>query len=215
MSDDDRVYLDKFPQRSLLGVLLYLSINTRPDNAYAVGLQSRFGSKPTVQTCHLMEYLKQYVRGTVLCGIRFSKHMHVFTDADWAGDVLTRRSAIGYVVFALLAWQSRHQTTVATSSMTSEYQAMYAGMKEIVWLRGVLAELDLRLCKPTPFFLDSQNAEDLALNLVYHKQSKHIDPDGEFRTATLTYVRTGAYLFMLQVHMRAFYPIGLASITLG
>ena len=70
----------------------------------------------------------------------------------------------------------------------------YAGMQEIVWLRGLLAELDFRLSEPTPFFLDSQSAEGLALNSVYHKRSKHIeikyhwvrehaDPDGEFRIA--------------------------------
>ena len=29
--------------------------------------------------------------------------------------------------------------------------------------------------KPTPFFIDSQSAEDLALNPVFHKQSKHIE----------------------------------------
>ena len=37
--------------------------------------------------------------------------MHVFTDADWADDVLTRRSTTGYVVFDAggpLAWQSKH-----------------------------------------------------------------------------------------------------------
>ena len=119
--DDDRVYLDNFPYRSLLGALLYLSMNTRPDIAYAFGLQSRFGSKPSVQTCHLIVYLMQYVRGTVSCGIRFSGRMfdmHVFTDVDWAGDVLTRRSTTGYVVLAAggpLAWQSKLQTTVATS----------------------------------------------------------------------------------------------------
>ena len=39
--------------------------DTRPDIAYAVGLQSCFGAKPTVHTCHLMVYLMQYVRGTV------------------------------------------------------------------------------------------------------------------------------------------------------
>ena len=50
--------------------------------------------------------------------------MHVFTDVDWTGDVLTKRFTTGYVVFAeggLLAWQSKLQTTVATSSMQSEY----------------------------------------------------------------------------------------------
>ena len=85
LSDDDRVYLDNFPYRSLLGPLLYLSMNTLPDIKYAVGLISRFGSKPTVQTCHLMVYFMQCVRGIVSCGIRFSASMydmHVFTDAD-------------------------------------------------------------------------------------------------------------------------------------
>ena len=48
----------------------------------------------------------------------------------------------------------------------------------------------------TPFFLDSQGAEDLIVNSVYHKRSKHIeikhhwlqehvDPDEEFMTARL------------------------------
>ena len=68
-------------------------------------------------------------------------------------------------------------------------------MQEIVWLR-------FRMCEPTPFFLDSQSAEDLALNRVFHKRSKHVaikyhwvrehvDPDGEFQTARLIHVRTG------------------------
>ena len=40
---------------------------------------------------------------------------------------------------------------------------------------GVLSEISLPLCEPTPFFLDSQSAEDLAINPVYHKRSKPIE----------------------------------------
>ena len=138
LSNVDQTYVDNFPYRSLLGALLYLSMNTCPDIAYAVGLLSRFGSKPTLTTCHLMTYIMQYVRGTVSKGIPFSGSMfdmHIFTDADWVGDILTRRSTTGYVVFAAggpLSWQSKLQTTVSTSSMQSEYQALYARMQEIV-----------------------------------------------------------------------------------
>ena len=39
-----RVYLDNFPYCSQLVALLYLSMNTRPDIAYAVELLSRFGT---------------------------------------------------------------------------------------------------------------------------------------------------------------------------
>ena len=141
----------------------------------------------------------QYVRGTVSCGIRFSGSMFdlfVFTDANWAGIVLTRRSTTGNVEFAAsgpLAWQSTLPTTEATSRVQSEYQAMYADMQEVVWLRMVLAEFDLWLSKPTPFFLVRQSVENLALNPAYYKRSKHIEikyhwvrehahQDGEFRT---------------------------------
>ena len=60
-----------------------------------------------------MVYLLQYVQETENMDIRFSGSRfdkHVFTDADWAGGVLTRRSSIGYVEFAAagpLAWGSQ------------------------------------------------------------------------------------------------------------
>ena len=38
-------------------------------------------------------------------------------------------------------------------------------------LRGVMAEIQCGLREATPFFLDSQSAEDLALNPVFHKRS--------------------------------------------
>ena len=206
-TEEQRVYVDNFPYRSLIGALLYLSMNTRPDIAYAVGLLARFGNKPSIVTCKLVVYTMQYLRGTMEKGIEFSGSyfdLHVFSDADWAGDVLSRRSTTGYVVFAAggpIAWQSKLQTTVSTSSMQSEYQALYAGMQELVWLRGVMSELKLPACEPTPFFLDSQSAEDLALNPVFHKRSKHIaikyhwvrehvDPDGELKTAVLVHVKS-------------------------
>ena len=91
-SEEDQRYVDNFRYQRMLGALLYLSMNTFPDISYVVGLLSPFRSKPTKVTCMLMVYLLQYVRGTVQMGIRFSGSrfdMHVFTDADWAGDVLT------------------------------------------------------------------------------------------------------------------------------
>jgi hypothetical protein len=207
VSTEDQAYLDNFPYRSLLGAVLYLSLNTRPDIAYAVGVLARYANKPTMAECKLMIHLMQYLRGTAEMGIRFSGSkfdMHVFTDADWAGDQISRRSTTGYVVFGAggpIAWQSKLQTTVSTSSMQSEYQAMYAGMTELVWLRGVLREIGHFLSEATPFFLDAQSAKDLAMNPVYHKRSKHIeikyhwvrehvDPDGDYKTAELMLVGT-------------------------
>jgi hypothetical protein len=158
-----QLFVDNFPYRSIVGALLYLSTYTRPDLAYAVGVLTRFGNKPSYAACKLAVHVLLYLRGTVEMGIEFSGSefdMHVFSDADWAGDIMTRRSTTGYVVFAgggPIAWQSRLQTTVATSSMESEYMALYGGMQELVWLRGVSKELRLPILEPTRFFLDSQS----------------------------------------------------------
>ena len=105
--------MDNFSYRSLLGALLYLSMNTRPDMSYAVGLLSRFGSHPTVATCKLMVHALQYLRGTVHMGIRYSGSMfdlHVFTDADWAGDVITRRSTTNLLIFNMVADSKNSET---------------------------------------------------------------------------------------------------------
>ena len=98
----------------------------RSDIAYAVGLLSRISSKPTLTTRHLITYLIQCVCGIVSKGIQFSGSMldmHIFTDADWAGDILTRRSTTGYVVFAAcgsLSWQSKLQTTVSNVQLAEQ-----------------------------------------------------------------------------------------------
>ena len=129
--------------------------------------------------------------------------MHCFSDADWGGDIITRRSTTGYIIFAAggpISWQSKLQPTVATSSLESEYMALYAGLHELVWIRGVMKELKCPLSEPTPFLVDSKSALDLAHNPVFHKRSKHIDikyhwirehvNPGGFETATLVHCKT-------------------------
>ena len=60
-------------------------------------------------------------------------NLHAFSDADWAGDLDSRRSTTGYVVFAAggpIAWQSKLQTTVAASTMKAEYMAAFSAIQE-------------------------------------------------------------------------------------
>ena len=56
--------------------------------------------------------------------------------------------------------------------------AMYAGIQELLWVRGLIREIglfDSLIDGPTPFLVDNKSAIDLANNPVYHKRSKHID----------------------------------------
>lgn len=203
-SAEEQKLVDNFPYRPLLGALLYLSMNTRPDISYAVGVLSRFSTKVNITVCKLLMYLMQYVRGTTDKGIHYRGRdfdLHMFTDADWAGDPLTRRSTSGYVMFGAggpLSWGSKLQSTVATSTMQAEYQCLYNGLQEMIWSRGVTGEVGLKIDEPTPLFLDSQSAQDISENPVQHQRSKHIeikyhmirehvDPE-QFNTAKLIHV---------------------------
>jgi hypothetical protein len=205
-TDDEQAEVNRYPYRQIIGSLLYLAMYTKPEISYAVGVLSRYNDKSTVASCKLATHLLRYLNGHSECVIAFKGSafdMHCFTDADWGGDILTRRSTTGYIVFAAggpISWQSKLQPTVATSSLESEYMAMYAGLQEVVWLRGVMKELQLPLEKPTPLLVDSKSALDLAHNPVYHKRSKHIDikyhwirehvNPGGFKTAELFHVGT-------------------------
>jgi hypothetical protein len=183
-----KAYAQEFPYQSVIGALMYLAVHTRPDLAYTVNLLSRFNSRPTYAACQAALHTLVYLEETIDQGIIFpnsidSDPLEVYSDADWAGDLDTSRSTTGYIVFlwgAPIAWQSRLQPTVATSTMEAEYMAAYAAIQEIVWIRGVMTELGLKgfelsgNTSPTILNMDSKSAIDLAQNPVNHKRSKHI-----------------------------------------
>ena len=66
------------------------------------------------------------------------------------------------------------QPTVALSTTEAEYMSMTEGIKECIWLHGLVQSLGLKVEKPV-LFCDSQSALSLAKNPMYHERTKHID----------------------------------------
>jgi hypothetical protein len=65
-------------------------------------------------------------------------------DSDYAGDRTDHRSTYGSVFMLLggpLAWYSRKQRSVSTSTTEAEYVALCHRSKEAVWFRELLKEL--------------------------------------------------------------------------
>ncbi|KAL6984948.1 hypothetical protein U1Q18_052628 [Sarracenia purpurea var. burkii] len=54
---------------------------------------------------------------------------------------------------------------------------MSAACSEIVWLRGLLAELGFFQSDPTPLHADNTSAIQIAVNPVFHERTKHIEVD--------------------------------------
>ena len=101
-----------------------------------------------------------------------------YCDADYAGDVDTRRSTTGYVFLyngGALSWSSRRQPTVAASTTEAEYMAEAAAAKEAIWLRKLLGDLGVKVPATIKIMADNQSAIKLASNPVTSARSKHID----------------------------------------
>ncbi|XP_019179906.1 PREDICTED: uncharacterized protein LOC109175111 [Ipomoea nil] len=121
---------DPTPYRCLVGSLMYLLI-TRPDLAFSVNRLCQFMHTPTQDNWASLKRVLRYVQGTQSLGLRLTQSsspvVHAFSDSDWAGCSLDRKSTAGYAVFLgpnLVSWTSRKQRTVARSSTEAEYKAL-------------------------------------------------------------------------------------------
>ena len=183
LSKDDGDRLDKStPYTHLVGSLLYLSVCTRPDIAQAVGALSKFMASPTTVHWQAAKGVLRYVAGTTDYGLKFGGNasgLVGYCDADYAGDRDTRRSTTGYVFIlngGAISWSSKRQATVAASTTEAEYVAAAQAVKEALWLRNLLADLDLAQDGGTiTIYADNQSAIKLLKNPVVSMRSKHID----------------------------------------
>lgn len=184
---DDGELLDKEGKSQymeIVGSLNYLSGGTRPDLAWAVGDLCRHMSAPT--TVHLMaaKRVLRYLAGTRTLGICYtgqpqgSHVIEAYADADYGGELDTRRSTTGYLFTVnggAVSWQSKLQKTVSTSTQEAEYQASGAAAKEALWMRKLLPDLGLSVDLLT-IYNDNQACLELLNNpMVGGERRKHID----------------------------------------
>eukprot|EP00253_Pinus_taeda_P019651 PITA_19651 len=93
------------PYASVVGSLMYAMVCTRPDIAHAMGVLSKFMSKPGKEHWTAVERFFRYLRGTNDYGLCYQGRpgldrvldIHGFVDADWVGDLDQRISTSGYV----------------------------------------------------------------------------------------------------------------------
>lgn len=170
------------PYREAIGSLIFLVQLTRPDLTYIVNFSSRFLSCPLDEHWRAVKRIFRYLRGTMDFGIKYQGRNDVmligYSDADYAGDIVTRRSTTGYIFMisgGAVSWTSQRQSMVSLSTTEAEYVAASAASKELVWLRRLLNDIDCQCDQPTTLFVDSQSAIKLIKNPEFHKRTKHID----------------------------------------
>ncbi|XP_021829902.1 uncharacterized protein LOC110770129 [Prunus avium] len=157
--------------------------------SYAVNSVCQYMPAPTDAHFHLVKRILRYVQGTFNYGISFTTgpwELSVYSDADWAMDINTRRSNTGFVVFLgnnLVSWQFKKQSSVSRSSIKAEYKALANTSTNLAWVRQVrqvLQDLKIYLPQPPMIHCDNLSALTLSSNPVYHSRIKHLDIDFQF-----------------------------------
>ena len=181
---EDEQLVEETLYRSLVGSLLYISKQTRPDRVWIVNVLSRFMDKPANSHWLAGKRVLRYLQATKSLKLVYPRdsdfNLTGESDADWSGDHDDRRSTTGYF-FKLgfsggpVSWQTKKQQTVALSSCEAEYQGLAAAVQEATFLRSLLCEMGYQQMQATVIGEDNQSCIKLATSPVMHKRSKHID----------------------------------------
>jgi len=105
------------------------------------------------------------------------RHLHGYTDSDFAGDRSDRKSQGGYIFRlygGLIDWQSKKQLLVATSTTEAEYVACSEATRKARCLIQLHKDVTGDLVSP-PIYCDSNGALKNIWSGVSSAKTKHID----------------------------------------
>jgi hypothetical protein len=130
----------------------------------------------------VVKHILRYVQGTIAYGLRYTSSegvmLHGYTDSDWIGSTVDRKSTSRYCFSlgsAMVSWSSRKQGSIAQSTAKAEYIATSVASREAVWLRNLLSYLFSVDLEPIVIHCDNQSCIKLSENPVFHDRSKHIE----------------------------------------
>jgi hypothetical protein len=181
---------------SIVGMLLYLSTNTRPDITYAVSQVARFNARPKQTHAVAVKTIVRYLRGTKTKGTIIkpsdSLTLDLYVDADFAGlykrepDNIPEsvRSRTGYILLLAgcpLLWKSQLQTEISMSTLEAEYSALSQALRTLLPIRRILIEAassvglsgDMQASIQARTFEDNQGAYYLAVNQRLTNRTKY------------------------------------------
>jgi hypothetical protein len=136
------------PYGSLVGALLFVSVCTRPDISFAVGVLTRHLKEPRDSHWVAAVGVLDYLRGTKEFGILLgnndmSSRLLAYSDSDWGADAVDRKSISGVIIMwgdSVLDWKSKKQNMVATSTTEAETHAALQAAYSVMSAKNLAME---------------------------------------------------------------------------
>ncbi|GJU04343.1 hypothetical protein Tco_1114681 [Tanacetum coccineum] len=122
LKDTEAEDVDVHLYRSMIGSMMYLTVS-RPDIMFVVCACAKFQDTPKVSHLHDVKRIFRYLKGQPKLGLWYPKDspfdLEAYSDSDYAGTSLDRKSTIGGCQFLrsrLISWQCKKRTIVANST---------------------------------------------------------------------------------------------------
>ena len=187
---------------SVVGMLLYLSGNSRPDIAFAVNQAARFTHDPKESHAIAVKRIVRYLIATKDRGLTFRPSfdwkVDCFVDADFCGlwgsedpdDPVVAKSWTGYVILLAgcpLLWESSLQTETSVSTMMAEYVALSSAMSDMLPLKQLVKTI-------AKVVTGDENV------VITTKSDVFEDNNGALTVATLPRITPQSKFFAMKLH---------------
>ncbi|SGY70325.1 BQ5605_C004g03139 [Microbotryum silenes-dioicae] len=166
-----------------IGSLLYISLGTRPNIAFAVSYLARFANNPGQRHWIAVKHVLRYLRATYRDELLYTRGKTGITgvvgysDANWGACVNTSVSTMGFVFYiagSAVSWSSKRQSWVTDSTTNAEYLALSHAGKEGIYLSQLLEELHVQSDIPAHIYTDNEAAAAVARDPVRASGTRHI-----------------------------------------
>ena len=168
--------------QSVVGSLLWISGQSRPDISFATNMVARKMASPSTDDYVNVKNIVDYLGNTEEFQLTYNKDVQkvrlvCHADADWAGAE-DYKSTSGYCCFlegvGIIQWKSKRQSTVATSSAESEFISLSMASQVVMMLREILRFLGFEQ-ETTPIYWDNTSAVSLVTAQAQVQRTKHFN----------------------------------------
>jgi hypothetical protein len=189
-SPETEILLDSVQKKeflSLIMTLMYLARLTRPDIILATTYLACRTHCPTVKDGRSLERIIRYLDRTSKDGVTINctdLQLHCSCDASYGVHTpdVNAKGHTGFLVgfgknFSYIHARSGKQKVASTSSTDAEIVAMVDAIKLSVWLRDILAELDVTDLQQIVLQQDNMSAIQLVTEKPALKRTRHLCGD--------------------------------------
>ncbi len=188
---EDYEETDLHMYKRLVGKLMNLASETRPDIAFVVGQLSKHNVDPKKDHLQAAKRVVRYLRRIMKMGLIFGQESNNrlprdlspygvigFVESNFAEDPKDRKSVMNYCFFlngVLVSWCSKKQKTISISTTEAEYIALGHTAREVIWIRRFINEMKLEVVEGLTLHGDNKMSIALTKHVESQYCTKHID----------------------------------------